>query len=114
MSNITEHEISKLAAQSRKPPDMTPPEELLWYWLRDIYAGYRNKQIDSDTGAERKTEAIRRYNQLVTERDMAERIVSSHAALWKGIKNAANLYHAERTLENADGFVAAVYGLKVV
>ena len=36
-----------------------------------------------------------------------------HARLWKEIEAAGGRYWEERTLENADAFVEAVYGVRV-
>ena len=111
---MTSEEISKYAYRAIKPPNTTELDEWLYYTLRDNYQSYRDGTIDKQDAADHKQSAIRRYEQLQSWRVMADGIVTQHANMWKDIESAATAYHSERTLDNADRFVNAVYGLKDV
>lgn len=108
---MTKEHIAKLAAQNKHPPDMDPLDDLLWYWLHDVYAGFTAGTIDAETGAERKAEAIRRYETILVQNAVYESIVECHSKMWRELEQAVNRYNAERTLQNADKVIQTVYGL---
>ena len=108
---MTKDEIAKLAARNTKPPDAEPLEELLWYWLRDMYSEFAAGNLDKQTGAEQKSLLYKRFDKLAAERDVFSRIVAARNKLWSDIELAHMAYNKERTIEAADQFVATVYGL---
>lgn len=111
---ITELEIiNKYAYADQMPADqMTCPERCLWYALRDVYRRFRSGDITREQGEMEKHRAIRQYELDVGELDSAKKIIMHNADMWSEIELAASMYSMDRTLQNADAFVSAVYGVK--
>ena len=110
---LTPDEISALAAQDDKPnADMTTIDWLLWYMLRDVYRDFKHGHITKEQGAERKRQALdiweRQTDRYHADRDLINRVV----ALWKNVEAAASTYRKDRTLENADAIMTAIYGMR--
>lgn len=97
--------ISRLAYSGKAPSSAMPYEWLLWYRLRDIYAEANDHEITKAEGAERKRDAVNSYQ---AEMELYDRSV----LLWKRIEQAATRYAKERTVEAADSFYKAVYGME--
>lgn len=92
---------------------MTCPERALYYALRDIYSDYKRGIITKAKGEELKLKAMRQFefdNQSISS---AIKILKSHAEFWKSIEMASSRYRLERTLENADAFLEAVYKVPI-
>ena len=110
---LTPDEISALAAQEEKPDcDMTAIDWLLWYVLRDVYRDFKQGLISKEKGAERKRQALdiweRQTDRYHADRDLINRVVQ----LWKNVEAAASAYRKDRTLENADAIMTAIYGMR--
>ena len=110
---LTPDEISALAAQDEKPDaDMTTVDWLLWYMLRDVYRDFKHGHITKEQGAERKRQALdiweRQTDRYHADRDLINRVVQ----LWKTVEAAASTYRKDRTLENADKVMEAIYGMR--
>lgn len=107
---MTVDEISYCAMGDMMPPgELTMPEELLWYRLRDIYAKHRSGQISAQDGAERKKKAVAQYDMDKKTMQSAERIVAWHGKWWKEIEIAAKMYTDNPCVQTADVFFSAVY-----
>ena len=103
--------ISQYAAQDIVPPeDITLPEKLLWYELRDIYRGFKSGTVTKDEGKTRKSAAISGYNRNNKDIEQTSRIIQKNAGMWMRIEEAARAYKQNKTIENADAFMEAVYG----
>ena len=92
---------------------MTCPERALWYALRDIYSQFRRGLIDKRKGEELKLKALRQFdldNQAISN---AMKILKEHARFWQSVERTASAYRLERTLENADAFLEAVYNVPI-
>ena len=92
---------------------MTCPERALWYALRDIYSSYKRGVITKAKGEELKNKAMRQFaidNQAISS---AMKILKEHANFWKSVEQSASRYRLERTLENADAFLEAVYKVPI-
>lgn len=111
---MTIDQISKLAAQNIVPSEKLPlAEMLLWYRLRDIYKSFADKTISKERAAEQKQKAVKLYGEDSAAEKETERYMAYHAELWRSIEAAANAYTKEKTIENADKFMEAVYGVKM-
>ena len=111
---MTTDEISKYAYMGEMPDkEMSCPERCLWYALRDVYRRFQSGDIKKEQSIQEKSKAIRQFELDCGVLDSAKRIVSHNAAMWSEIELAGSLYGMDRTLENADAFVAAVYGGKL-
>lgn len=110
---MTKDEISRYAFMNDMPDKpMTCPERCLWYALRDVYRKFSNGDITKEKGDAEKARALRQFDQDSNSMRLAERIIKRDAAMWMEIELAGSMYRLDRTLENADAFVAAVYGVK--
>ena len=92
---------------------MTCYERALFYTLKDIYSSYRRKLITKEQGESGKNAALRQYDLDKGAIESAMHILRSNAELWKHIEMAASTYRLDRTLENADAFIEAVYNVKI-
>ena len=107
---MTVDEISYCAMGDMMPPgELTMPEELLWYRLRDIYAKHRSGLINAQSGAILKHEAVAQYDMDKKTVQSAERIVAWHGKWWKEIEIAAKMYTDNPCVQTADVFFSAVY-----
>ena len=104
---MTVNDISLLAYSNTPPDSAASFEWLLWYRLRDIYENVRSGKITKRDGADAKTQAVNSFN---SERELFERYVM----LWKRIEQAGTQYGLERSLDAADAFYRAVYGIQPV
>lgn len=107
---MTVDEISYCAMGDMMPPgELTMPEELLWYRLRDIYAKHRSGLINAQSGASLKREAIAQCDMDKKTIQSAERIVAWHGKWWKEIEIAAKMYTDNPCVQTAGVFFSAVY-----
>lgn len=107
---MTFDDISKLAAKNERPDSgMTYIDYLAWYILRDIYRDFKAGLIDRERGEERKRDALSIWEcetqKVAQHRDDIFRV----AELWKRVESAANAYRLDRTLDNADKLIYAIY-----
>ena len=101
---MTVEEICKMANRKTEPECAFSFEWLLWYRMRDIYEGVRNGSMSKAEGAKEKEEAVRSYHH-------GEEQFERNILFWKRIEQAGIRYGKERTVEAADAFYEAVYGV---
>lgn len=111
---LTADEIAALASRSERPDkQMCCADWLLWYVLRDIYADYRSGKAGKDVCASRKQDALdiwyREHERNAQNSALVDRVVQ----LWKRVEEAADQYRLDRTLQNADLMLIAMYGVGV-
>ena len=95
-------------------PDGLPPvEQAAYQGMRYLYAVYRAGRLSKDAAAREKAALLRELTRAREREELRDRIERKTAAMWKAIEAAANRYGTQRTLENADAFVKAVYGALV-
>ena len=110
---MTKEDISKYAYMNEMPDaPMSCPERCLWYALRDIYRRFSNGDVTKEKGDAEKSRALRQFDQDRTRLELADKIVKRDASMWMEIELAGSMYRLDRTLEHADAFVAAVYGVR--
>lgn len=111
---MTVDKISKLAAKNIVPTEqLSLPETLLWYRLRDLYRSFSQDSISKENAAVEKQKIIKQYNDDKETFAFYNKYVSKSAQMWRNIESAARAYRENKTIENADKFVEAVYGVKV-
>lgn len=111
---MTVDEISKLAAQNIAPSEkLSLAETLLWYRLRDLYRNFSQGSISKENAAEEKKKVLKQYNADKQAQESAERYIAYHAKLWQSIEVAHMAYRQNKTIENADKFIEAVYGVQM-
>jgi len=97
------------------PPDtvLTCPERCLYFNLRDLYREFKAGLITKEQGEKKKREAVSQYKKDRDALDFAEKINQNSADMWQRIEGASLRYIRDRTLENADAFMEAVYNVKL-
>ena len=98
-----------------KEPDESwkAPELVLWYSFRELYRDFKSGKIKEESAKNIKAEILNRYQAQKTEYDTMQNIVRKQAEMWKNIETVGSRYGTERTLENADIFMEAVYGVRI-
>lgn len=86
------------------PTDLREIDLLTYYALSYIYKLYRDGVIDRNGGSQLKQSILHAY-------ETATAIRTKHSNMWARIEQAATNYSHTPTLDNADKFYAAVYGL---
>ena len=110
---MTREDINKYAyAETVLPAGAPCPDRCLWFSLRDIYRQYRSGEISKEEGEKRKNRALRQHEHDSGCLTSAERILKNNARMWMEIELSGSAYALDRTLENADRFINAVYGVK--
>ena len=110
---MTKDEISKYAFVEDLPDrEMNCAERCLWYALRDVYRRFQSGSITKAQGDAEKNKAVKQYELDSAILNGAARIIEQSANMWTEIELASIMYNMDRTLENADAFVRAVYGVK--
>lgn len=109
-SVMEEQEIILYAASDRRPDgELSPPEWLLWYRLRDIYRAFRGGAADKEHCAAEKARALYQFRLDNSKLAEADKINRFNAQMWVDIASAADRYALEPTIESADEFYKAVY-----
>lgn len=103
----------KLAAYNgiTPPEPLSCPERAFFLQAKEIYAQYHDKRITQAESAEAMRQAIQDYNRDMTERQNGIDALQRIADLYKQIELAATAYAKDRTLENADKLLEAIYGV---
>lgn len=108
----TANEITNMAAQNIPlQGEQSPAAELLYYQAKELYDLHSKGMITAEVGKERKQQIISSY---ISNINIEKRYIEQNfqmAAFWKTIEAAGRNYAKDRTIENADAFFKAVYGL---
>lgn len=111
---MTIDEIAKLSAQNIVPTEaLSLSETLLWYRLRDLYSKFSAGSISKENAAVEKQKIVKQYNADNALFGFYDSYVAKSAQMWRSIEAAASAYRTNKTIENADRFVEAVYGVKM-
>lgn len=108
-------QIKKIAYAGKElpPPSLPPPERIMWYAFRDLYARFKQKQITKEESEKEAAIIMRTYRDDRGIFDETAKIWKYHAELWKNIEVAGNAFARERTIETAERFYEAVYDVKL-
>lgn len=103
----------KLAAYNgiTPPEPLSCPERAFFLQAKEIYAQYHDKRITQTESAEAMGQAIQDYKRDIVERQNGIDALYRIANLYKQIELAATAYAKNRTLENADKLLEAIYGV---
>lgn len=104
--------ISKLAYKDIKPDvhQLTVPQWLLWYRLRDVYRECVN---NPELGAAEKQKQVSQYKQDKDDWVKTKEVHQYLADIWKRIEPSASRFAKDQTVESANEFFEAVYGVPV-
>lgn len=85
-------------------------EQSAFQALRHLYAMYHRKAISREAAAREKKQIRFQYDRAKADFESNRKNMLANAKIWKEIEGAANRFGTERTMENAEAFVQAVYG----
>lgn len=91
------------------PKGLNAAEQLLFLQFRYLYRYARLVEMPREQGQREKVMLLKEFQ----KRSAHVKHMEKTAAMWKEIEAAGNRYGTNRTLENADAFVAAVYGARL-
>lgn len=107
---MTKEQIEDLAFRGEHmPPGLDIAQQMLFQSFRRLYQYAKLVKMSPEQGKVEKLAIIREYDKRSAQVQRMEKT----AAMWKAIEAAANRYGTERTLENADAFVKAVYDVRL-
>ena len=113
-SSLTAEQICKFAKRDEQPTSgMCYIDWLLWYMVRDIYNEHGAGLISAEQGAKRKQSAVRIWEREWECHQRNAAITNRAAELWKSVEEAATAYRKNRTIQNADLLMVAIYGIAV-
>ena len=92
---------------------MTYVDWLLWYMLRDVYRDFKAGKLDAEKGAERKQHSLSIWEKESFRVRQLNELADSAGKLWTRIETAADTYRLNRTLQNADRLIEAIYNVPV-
>lgn len=104
-------EWEKAAQAGGEMPDGLPlVDQMAFTTMRSIYADYHQKRITRDIAAAEKKKVWRSYEQMRGKAVFEEELAKKQANLFVAAEQWASAYQKNRTLENADNLIRAVYG----
>lgn len=102
-------EIEDLAFRDEPmPKGLNAAEQLLFLQLRYLYRYARLIRMPRDRGRREKAKLLQEFQKRAAQ----VRHMEKSDAMWREIEAAGNRYGTEPTIENADAFYRAVYGVK--
>lgn len=105
-------ELEERASKGMPIPDgITRSQIWLYERFRALYHQLHIGAITREVATADKRRLIGEYNKLSSENDFREKQLAHTANLWRNIEGAANEYAKDRTIEHADRFYHAVYGV---
>ena len=103
-------QIEELAAKNKPLPEGMKMGEVYFYKIMQmLYHQLRNGDIDKDTAAREKREAVHALNDMAVYEQAAGNVEQ-----WKAVARAMSEYDSNRTIENADVLWTAIFGFGFV
>ena len=110
---MAKYEYEREASRGDPMPDgLSLAEQQTYQAIRYLYAVYRAKRITQEQAAKEKARILRELRMMQEKEALKEKAYNRSVAMWKDLEAAANHYGTERTLENADKLIEAIYGVK--
>ena len=109
--NVEDIKVAAYNWREFPPDDLGLPERYLWLAFANVYKRFRDGELTKEQGEELKLHILTVYENDKAKLDRMEKLVAHHAKLWKNIEVAGIRYNQARTVEAADAFVNAVYGV---
>lgn len=108
------YEYEKPAARGDPMPDgLSLAEQQTYQAIRYLYAVYRAKRITQEQAAKEKATILRKLRIAQEKEALMDKAHQRAIKMWKDLETATNRYGKERTLENADKLIEAIYGVKL-
>lgn len=110
---MTTEQIAKCALVGSLPEDaeLDIIDEWLYYKLAEIYKKFQAGRIGQEEGQARKRTVLDRYDKARTDTAFKDRLIRHQSVMWREIESAGTAYSKDPTIENADKFLKAVYGV---
>ena len=89
--------------------DLTVPQWLLWYRLRDVYRDFLSGKTNMEKAEAEKKQMLRQYDQDCNDWMNAKEVWNHMAQFWKQLEPSGQAYAKNPTVTNADRFFEAVY-----
>lgn len=86
-------------------------EQATYTSLRNLYGLYHRQAISKEQAAKEKRLITAEYEKQKNAAEFLQKRCEHSAKLWKEIEAAASRFARERTVEAAEDFVQAVYGV---
>ena len=107
------YEYEKPAARGDPMPDgLSLAEQQTYQAIRYLYAVYRAKRVTQEQAAKEKATILRKLKMAQEKEALMDKAHQRAIKMWKDLEAAANHYGTERTIENADKLIEAIYGVK--
>lgn len=107
--NLDELTMSAYKESMPDVSELTVPQWLLWYRLRDVYMDYKRGSKDAQGAEAEKKRILRQYDQDCKDWMNAKDVWNHMSQFWKYVEPSAQAYAKNPTVENADRFFEAVY-----
>lgn len=107
---MTKEEISLLAFNGGEPLEMNMPDENLFSKMSLIALKYKSGIMTQAQASEEKLKAYSKHARQTTEYKNCIDALQRFGELYKNIELATSAYRKNRTLENADKMLEAIYG----
>lgn len=118
IASLTKDEIVHLAASgTNRPVDketldaMSISQRSLLFNLLHTYSLFRKGFIGKEEGERLKANALSRFDLDSRTEEAYRNYIHHMATLWKEIEETGSAYRKNPSIENADAFLAAVYGV---
>ena len=109
---MTADEIEDLAFEGRElPEELTGSEALLFLMFRNLYDFARRTEMDREQGKREKGRILAKYRHYQAVEIELDKLHKHYANYWKRIESAAAEYTHSPSIETADKFFQAVYGV---
>ena len=95
------------------PPGLSAADRTAYISLREVYAQYHRKVISREVGAADKRIIVRARDEESRLMAFGDKCRDHAVKLWSAVGGAAAEYRRNRTLENADRLLEAIYGVGI-
>lgn len=96
------------------PDGLELADQLCYQALSALYKRFYSGRITREQGEHDARLIRRKRNENIKSFEFGERCRSHAVILWANIEQSANAYQKDRTLENADKLIEAIYGVGFV
>lgn len=108
------YEYERQAARGDPMPDgLSLAEQQTYQAIRYLYAVYRAKRITQTQAAQEKATILRKLRMVQEKEALMDKAHQRAIKMWKDLEFAANQYGVNKSIENADKLIEAIYGVKL-
>lgn len=108
------YEYERQAARGDPMPDgLSLAEQQTYQAIRYLYAVYRAKRITQAQAAQEKAKVLRELRMMQEKEALMDKAHQRAIKMWKDLEAAANQYGVNKSIENADKLIEAIYGVKL-